>query len=173
MDRRDAIKWMMTAVASTALLDRDAFGATATQAATPARSQDRLRHGSRSAEDLQAGRRLAADVQRCATRDGRGALRRDHPGRRAMGRAPSSVRRARVHRRMDQRAVSGSRCDDKRIVIEGLAWIDAESQKRFQNDFVNLDRRGRGTRSATTSAIVPNAKPEFRQAAQFFRAIAI
>src|SRR5688500_8490673 len=31
MDRRDAIKWMMTAVATSALLDRDAFGATATR----------------------------------------------------------------------------------------------------------------------------------------------
>ena len=31
MDRRDAIKWMMTAVATSALLERDAFGATATR----------------------------------------------------------------------------------------------------------------------------------------------
>src|SRR5215212_10211763 len=32
MDRRDAIKWMMTAAASATLLDRDVFAATATNA---------------------------------------------------------------------------------------------------------------------------------------------
>src|SRR5512132_1536165 len=36
MDRRDAIKWMMTAVASATLLDRDVFSASASNTPKPA-----------------------------------------------------------------------------------------------------------------------------------------
>ena len=57
---------------------------------------------------------------------------------------------------------------DRKIVIDGLAWIDAEAQKRFQNGFANLIAR---QKNAICDDIchAPDAKPEFRTAAQFFR----
>jgi hypothetical protein len=58
--------------------------------------------------------------------------------------------------------------DDKRIVVDGLAWLEAESRKRFSNGFVNLVTRQK-TAICDDICYVANAKPEFRQAAQFFR----
>ena len=57
--------------------------------------------------------------------------------------------------------------DDKRTILDGLAWLDAEAQKRFQNDFVNLVAR---QKNAICDDIChePVAAPPFRQAAQFF-----
>ena len=58
--------------------------------------------------------------------------------------------------------------DDKRTVVEGLAWLDAEAQKRFGNDFADLVLR---QKNAICDDICSygKAKPEFKQAAQFFR----
>jgi hypothetical protein len=53
-------------------------------------------------------------------------------------------------------------------VVEGLVWLEAESQRRFQNPFVNLIARQRNA-ICDDICYAPNAKPEFRRAAQFFR----
>ena len=56
---------------------------------------------------------------------------------------------------------------DKTTVIEGLAWIDKEAQKRFQNDFVNLIARQKNA-ICDDICYAPTAKAEFQQAARFF-----
>jgi hypothetical protein len=57
---------------------------------------------------------------------------------------------------------------DKRTVVEGLAWLDAESQKRFGNDFADLVLK---QKNAICDDICSfgKATPEFKKAAQFFR----
>ena len=56
---------------------------------------------------------------------------------------------------------------DRKLITEGLAWIEAEAQRRFQNDFGSLVVR---QRNAICDDIchAPDAKPEFRTAARFF-----
>lgn len=56
---------------------------------------------------------------------------------------------------------------DRAIVLPGLAWIDAEAQRRFGKDFAGLA----GPQQAAICDDVchaARAKPEFRQAAAFF-----
>jgi hypothetical protein len=85
----------------------------------------------------------------------------------AKGPSASSVR---VHEFIDEwiSAPYPGHDGDKRSILEGLAWLDAESQKRFQNKFVNLVPR---QKNAICDDIchVPKAKPEFRNAAHFFK----
>ena len=165
MDRRDAIKWMMTAVATGALLERDAFGATATQAA---KANTGVGYGTDPdilkvykpgdvwpltlTETQRATAAALCDVIIPADANGPGAAA------------------VRVHEFIDEwvSAPYPGHSDDKRLVVEGLAWLDAESQKRFQNDFVNLIARQKNA-ICDDICYAPNAKPEFQQAAQFFR----
>jgi hypothetical protein len=55
---------------------------------------------------------------------------------------------------------------DKPIILEGLAWIDAESQRRFKKDFAKLTDTQRAAICDDISAKEP--KQEFAQAAAFF-----
>jgi hypothetical protein len=166
MDRRDAIKWLMTAVATTTLLERDAFGATATQAAR-AGSKPGVGYGTdpdllKTYKPGELWPLTFNDAQRATANslcdviipaDAKG------PGAAAV----------RVHEFIDEwiSAPYPGHENDKRIVVDGLAWLDAESQKRFQNDFVNLIGRQK-TAICDDICFAPKAKPEFRAAAQFF-----
>lgn len=163
MDRRSAIKWMMTAVASTTLLDRDLLAANAAAAAKSAQGYgtdpDVLK--AYKPGDVwpltftDAQRRTAAAL--CDTiipADGKGP-------------SASSVN---VQDFIDEwiSAPYGGQHDlDRRVVLEGIAWIDREAQKRFGNAFANLIA---GQKNAICDDIchAPDAKPEFRAAAQFF-----
>jgi hypothetical protein len=161
MDRRDAIKWMMTAAASTALLDREMFGADAASA-KPAKGYGTdpditkiYKPGDVWPLTFTAAQRVTAAAL-CDV-----IIPAD-----AKGPSASSVG---VPDFIDEwiSAPYPGHDADRRVVTEGLAWIDQESQKRFNNDFVNLIGR---QKSAICDDIcyVPNAKPEFRPAAQFF-----
>lgn len=57
--------------------------------------------------------------------------------------------------------------DDRAIVLPGLAWIDAEAQRRFGREFAAL---GDAQRAAICDDLchAPRAKPEHREAARFF-----
>ena len=57
---------------------------------------------------------------------------------------------------------------DKQLILEGLEWIEAEAQRRFRIDFVNLGLRQKHA-ICDDICFAPKAKPEFRTAAQFFR----
>ncbi len=161
MDRRDAIKWMMTAAASAALLDREALGATpfdATKVKGYGTDPDVVKiykPGDVWPLTFTAAQRAAAaalcDV--IIPADGKGP----------------SASAVNVPDFIDEwiSAPYPGHDDDRKIVLEGLVWLDQEAQKRFSNDFVNLIGR---QKSAICDDIcyVPNAKPEFRGAAQFF-----
>jgi len=56
---------------------------------------------------------------------------------------------------------------DRPLLLEGLAWLDTESRKRFQSDFAALDAT-RQTQIADDICHIPNAKAGFESAAKFF-----
>lgn len=163
MDRRAAIKWMMTAAATSALLDRDMFGATAPDVMKPA-------VGYGSDPDLLKTYK-PGDVWpltfNAAQRATAAALCDTIIPSDAKGPGAAAVR---VHEFIDEwiSAPYPGHDGDKRVVLEGLAWLDAESQKRFGNDYVNLVARQKNA-ICDDICYVANAKPEFRQAANFFR----
>jgi hypothetical protein len=55
---------------------------------------------------------------------------------------------------------------DKPIIVDGLAWIDAESQRRFKKGFAQLSETQRVAVCDDISAKDP--KPEFAKGASFF-----
>lgn len=57
---------------------------------------------------------------------------------------------------------------DRRVILEGLAWLDAESERRHHGTFVNLVIRQRNA-LCEDICLVAQAKPEFKAAAQFFK----
>ena len=56
---------------------------------------------------------------------------------------------------------------DRPVLTEGLAWIDAEAQRRFGRDFAALDESGRAA-ICDDICLVSAAKADHRQAAAFF-----
>ena len=167
MDRRDAIKWMMMAVATGALLQHDVLGANALEAAK-AGSKPGVGYGTdpdllKTYKPGDVWPLTFTDAQRATA----AALCDVIIPADAKGPSASSVR---VHEFIDEwiSAPYPGHEDDKRIVTQGLAWLDTEARKRFQNDFVNLVTR---QKNAICDDIchAPDAKPEFRSAAQFFR----
>jgi hypothetical protein len=167
MDRRDAIKWMMTAVATSALIDREAFGASAADAAK-AGTKAGVGYGTdpdilKTYNPGDVWPLSFNDAQRATA----AALCDVIIPADAKGPSASSVR---VHEFIDEwiSAPYPGHDADKGAVVEGLAWIDQEAQKRFQNNFVNLIARQKNA-ICDDICYAPNAKPEFRQAAQFFR----
>jgi hypothetical protein len=57
--------------------------------------------------------------------------------------------------------------EDRPIVLDGLAWTDAEAMLRFKGNFADLDE---SSKQAICDDIcyLPNALPKFVRAAQFF-----
>lgn len=161
LDRRDAIKWMMTAAASAALLDRDAFGA------TPADPKSAKGYG--TDPDIMKIYK-PGDVWpltlTSAQRVTAAALCDVIIPADAKGPSASAVN---VPDFIDEwiSAPYPGHDDDRKVVLDGLSWIDREAQKRFGNDFVNLIGRQKAA-ICDDICFVPKAKPEFRDAAQFF-----
>ena len=167
MDRRDAIKWMMSAVATGALLDRNLFGASAADAAK-AGTKPGVGYGTdpdilKTYKPGDVWPLTFNDAQRATA----AALCDVIIPADAKGPSASSVR---VHEFIDEwiSAPYPGHDADKRTVLEGLGWLDQEAQKRSQNNFVNLIARQKNA-ICDDICYAPNAKPEFRQAAQFFR----
>jgi hypothetical protein len=165
MDRRDAIKWMMTAAASLAILQRDGLAAKLTgPAANPSGS------GYGSDPDLlkeykpgdlwpltltDAQRRTAAAL--CDV-----IIPED-------SKSPSASS-LHVHDFIDEwiSAPYPDQQKDRPVVLEGLAWVDTEAQKRFQMNFADLVRKQQ-TLICDDICYTEKAKPEFKKAAQFFK----
>ena len=167
MDRRDALKWMLTAVATSTLLDRAAFGASATEAAKSG-SKPGVGYGTdpdilKTYKPGDVWPLTFNDTQRTTA----AALCDVIIPADSKGPSASSLR---VHEFIDEwiSAPYPGHDADQRTVIEGLTWLDAEAQKRFKNDFVNLVARQKNA-ICDDICYLPNAKPEFRGPAQFFR----
>lgn len=164
MDRRVAIKWMLTAAAASTLLDASALAAEG----APAGAKNGVGYGtdpdlmkSYQPGDLwplsfTAEQRIAAAAL-CDV-----IIPAD-----AGGPSASSVN---VHDFIDEwiSAPYPGHDADKRIVVAGLAWMDAEARKRFGNNFANLVA---SQKNAICDDIchAPDARPEHREAAHFFR----
>jgi len=56
---------------------------------------------------------------------------------------------------------------DRTVVVEGLAWLDAESKKRFKHSFVDLTDAQKG-QIADDICYEPKAAAHFKKAAGFF-----
>jgi hypothetical protein len=73
---------------------------------------------------------------------------------------PGGTRSLRIERRPEQLA-------ERKQILDGLAWLDKESKKRFRKDFAGLsDEQQRAICDDLCSA--SKAKPEFQSAARFF-----
>lgn len=165
IDRRDAIKWMLTAAASTALLESTAWSATATgpNAVRPANGYGTDPNVTKIYKPGDVWPLTFTDEQRVLV----ATLCDVIIPADANGPAASSVG---VPDFIDEwvSAPYPGHDADRRTIVEGLAWLDAESRKRFGNAFVNLIARQRNA-ICDDICYLPNAKPEFRQGAQFFR----
>lgn len=159
MDRRAALKWMAMAAATTPLLESGFYAATAPTATGYGTDPDLTRNyrpGDVWPLTLTDAQRSTAAAL-CDTiipADSQG------PGAATVG----------VHDFIDEwiSAPYLGHDADRRTVVAGLAWLDGEAQRRFQNDFVNLVAR---QRNAICDDIcdAATAKPEFRTGAEFFR----
>ncbi len=134
MDRRDAIKWMLTAAASVAILKRDGLAADASAATIGGYGTDPNLLKEYKPGELwpltfdDAQRRTAAVL--CDV-----IIPQD-------AKSPSAST-LHVHEFIDEwiSAPYPDQQKDKAVVLEGLAWIDAEAQKRFQTNFAGLVRK--------------------------------
>lgn len=163
LERRTAIKWMLTAAASTALLDRMTLAGDAAPAATTAKGYGQdpnllktYKPGDVWPLTFTAVQRETAAVL-CDT-----IIPADEKGPSA-----SSVK---VPDFIDEwiSAPYPNHDTDKKLVLEGLAWIDTEARKRFEAPFAKLSDPQK-TAICDDICYAPNAKPEFRQGAQFFK----
>ena len=57
--------------------------------------------------------------------------------------------------------------EDRRIILDGLSWLDRESKKRFKKEFVDLSEDQRH-QICDDICFEPKAKPVLKKAAQFF-----
>lgn len=161
MDRRDAIKWMLAAAATMAVLERNALAASAAAPATKGYGSD-----PDLLKDYKPG-----DVW---------PLTMTEPQRRTTAalcdviipedsKSPSASA-LHVHDFIDEwiSAPYPDQQKDRTVVLEGLAWLDAESQKRFGANFTELVRKQQ-TLICDDICYLEKAKPELKQAAQFFK----
>lgn len=171
MDRRTAIKWMMTAAAAAAVLDRDMFAARAARVQPTSVGEFVPTPGGYGSDPDLLKTYKPGDLWPLtfnnAQRTTAAALCDTIIPADAKGPSASSVH---VHEFIDEwiSAPYPGHAEDKRVVIEGLAWIDAEAQKRFGNDFANLIARQKNA-ICDDICYAPNAKAEFKNAAAFFR----
>lgn len=161
MDRRTAIKWMATAAASMTLMERASFAAEGAAAPGPGYGTDpdllkTYKPGDVWPLSFNDKQRRAAT----ALCDAIIPADEKSPAASTLG-VPAFI---------DEwiSAPYPGHDRDKATVIEGLAWLDAESQKRFSNDFADLVLR---QKNAICDDICSfgKAAPEFKKAAQFFR----
>ncbi len=157
--RREAIKWMMTAAASAVVLGRHPLGAADSPAAKGYGTDPLLNKEYKPGElwpltFTDAQRRTAAAL--CAV-----IIPADDHG-------PCAAN-VNVQDFIDEwiSAPYPAQQHDRQPILDGLGWIDAEAQRRFQKDFADLSE-------AQTAAIcddichAPDAKPELASAAKFF-----
>ena len=161
LNRRAAIKWMLAAAGSALIVDRFALaaspvaGAKAVGYGTDPDLLKNYRPGDLWALTFTEEQRRTAAVL-CET-----IIPAD-------GKSPSAAALG-VHDFIDEwiSAPYPGHDRDRALVLEGLAWLDAEARRRFQFGFATLVVV---QKNAICDDIChpPKAKPEFKKAAQFF-----
>jgi hypothetical protein len=162
MDRRTAITWMLTAAAAAAILERD------TLAAEPAKSPAAKGYGPDPdlLKDYKPGdlwpltftaeQRITA----AALCDVIIPADAHSPSASAVG-VPDFI---------DEwiSAPYPGHDRDRTVILTGLAWLEAESQRRFQGDFSSLVLRQKNA-LCEDICYLPKAKAELKRAAEFFK----
>ena len=161
MDRRTAIKWIVTAAASLSVMDRAALAATA------------------PAAKAAVGYGTDPDLLKIYKPGDVWALTFTEDQRRtavalcdviipADAKSPAASKVG-VPDFIDEwiSAPYPGHDQDRKLVLEGLAWLEAESQKRFGNEFSSLVV-SQHRAICDDICFVPTAKPEFKKSAQFF-----
>jgi hypothetical protein len=158
MDRRDAIKWMLAAAASVAALERGALAATAPAAKGYGTDPDLLK-------DYKPGDLWPLTFNEQQRRTAAALCDVIIP---ADANSPSASS-LHVHEFIDEwiSAPYPDHVADRKTVVDGLAWLDAESRKRFGSEFADLVLKQK-TALCDDICYAPQAKPEFRAAARFF-----
>jgi hypothetical protein len=159
MDRRTALKWMMAAAASTALVPHLARGQARTPAAKPyGTDPDLMRHykpGDVWPLTFTDAQRLTA----AALCDVIIPADTESPAASAVG----------VVDFLDEwiSAPYPDQREDREIILPGLAWIEEESVKRFGGGFAGLTDAQK-TAICDDICHAAKAKPEFKKPARFF-----
>lgn len=160
LDRRTAIKWMLAAAASLTALSRQAHGATeSTPSGKPYGADPELNRDYKPG-DLwpltlsDAQRRTAAAL--CAA-----IIPADEH-------SPSAASVG-VHDFIDEwiSAPYPDQQRDRKPILDGLGWMEAESSRRFGKKFADLDEK-QTTVLCDDLCHEPEARPEFTAAAKFF-----
>jgi hypothetical protein len=163
LDRRTAIKWMLTAAASAALLPQLGFagepGAARVAGKGYGSDPDLLK-------DYKPGDVWPLTLTDAQRRTAAALCDVIIPAD-ARGPSASAVH---VHDFIDEwvSAPYPDQQKDRPVILEGLAWLEAEAQKRFGAEFTNLVAR---QKNAICDDIChePDAQPAFKKAAHFFK----
>jgi hypothetical protein len=162
LDRRAAIKWMMTATAAMSVLDHAAFAAAApaARAAAGYGTDPDLMKAYQPGELWPLTFTPAQRATVAALCDFILPADEHGPAASAVG----------THDFIDEwiSAPYPVQAADREIILDGLAWIDAEAQQRFSAAFARLDETQKAA-ICDDLCHLPDAKPEHRVAARFFR----
>ncbi len=160
LDRRTALKWMVTASAAMAISDRPLLGQQAASPATKGYGTDPLLNKEYAPGDFWP--LTMTDHQRKTAAALCGFI---IP---AEGAVPSAAD-LKVHDFIDEWISSPypDQQGDRETVLSGLAWIDTEAGKRFGKDFAALDHAQMAA-IADDICHAPDAKPELAAGAKFF-----
>jgi hypothetical protein len=163
LDRRTAIKWMLTAAAGAAVLGRAPLGHAAAGAAAP--SGKGYGTDPDLTRDYKPGDLWPLTLSDAQRRTAAALCAAIIP---ADSESPSAASLG-VQDFIDEwiSAPYPDQQRDRPVVLDGLAWMDAEAKRRFAKEFAELDEQ-------QTAAIcddlchAPDARPEFAEAAKFF-----
>lgn len=162
LDRRTALKWMLTATATLVITDR-AAAAAKHQAADPATKgygTDPLLN-----KEYAPGAFWPLTMTEHQRRTAAALCALIIP---AEGSIPSAAD-LKVHDFIDEWISSpySDQQGDREIVLSGLAWIDREANARFGTDFADLNHQ-QMCAIADDICHAPDAKPEHAEGAKFF-----
>jgi hypothetical protein len=158
MGRREAIKWMLAASATVSLLNFKSFGAGSVSAVGYGTDPDLMK-------DYQSGDlwqlTFTNDQRRAVTALCDVVIPADEksPSAGSVG-VPDFIDEWISAPYPNQQA-------DRKEILEGLAWLDDESSKRFQIKFADLSDEQKHD-ICDDICFAPKAKPEFQTAANFF-----
>src|SRR5215475_12133599 len=155
--RRESIKWVVAASATASLLSTRGFGASA---AVRGYGQDPKLLETYKPGDLWP-LTLTKDQRRTAAVLCDVIIPADE-------KSPSASQLG-VHDFIDEwiSAPYPKQQEDRKIILDGLSWLDSESKKRFKKAFVDLSEDQR-RQICDDICFEPKAKPALKKPAQFF-----
>ncbi|MEP6622027.1 MAG: gluconate 2-dehydrogenase subunit 3 family protein [bacterium] len=162
MDRREAVKWMLSAVASAALVDHDAFG----QTVSPLVAAKGYGLDPNLLKTYKPGALWPLALSRTQRRTAAALCDVIIP---AEGGTPSASALG-VHDFINEwiSAPYPAHDRDRKLIVDGLAWMDEESTRRFAAPFYKLSMKHQHA-ICDDICYEPKAAEQFKSAAAFFR----